>query len=358
VGPCGYEAECRALIRMRSQVQVLAGPPTITAGYSAVGGKPGALAASLGRAGAARPSPPARPSALPAPPIRAAGPTTTTHRGRHPAQDGSYAAAAAPSRWRLVPCPPPSRKRRRSARRPGLPGRSAGHARPPAVTPPGPGSPPTPLTTRSRQHRPRPGLLGVHRAAPRRGSPPGLDPFCGDGCPPARPGPHRRLRWDEMDASGRTEADSSRLDTGRAGHRTGWTPDGLDTDGWTPDSRTPDGLDTGCTGHQTAGHWTAGPPDRTTQPLRDTTWWTRTGDRRHGRHPGLGDHGGNARPLGSGWTLRRAAAVWATNQPGPRSSKDYEDGPGHRRDGQLQVPRRRPAGASAHCCPRTSSGRA
>ena len=33
-----------------------------------------------------------------------------------------------------------------------------------------------------------------------------------------------------MDASGRPGADSSRLDTGRTGHRTGWT-----LDGWTPD---------------------------------------------------------------------------------------------------------------------------
>jgi hypothetical protein len=38
----------------------------------------------LGRAGAARPFPPASPSALPGPSIRAAGSTTTTHRGRPP----------------------------------------------------------------------------------------------------------------------------------------------------------------------------------------------------------------------------------------------------------------------------------
>jgi hypothetical protein len=43
--------------------------------------------------------------------------------------------------------------------------------------------------------------------------------------------------------------------------------------------------------------------------------------------------------------------------PGPLSSKDSEgihaarDGPGHRRDRQLQVVCRRPAGASAHCSP-------
>jgi hypothetical protein len=72
--------------------------------------------------------------------------------------------------------------------------------------------------------------------------------------------------------------------------------------------------------------------------------------RRHGRHPGIADHGDNARPLDASWTLRRAAAVWATNQPGQLGSKGYRDGPGHRRDSQLQVLLHRPTGASAHCC--------
>jgi hypothetical protein len=85
---------------------------------------------------------------------------------------------------------------------------------------------------------------------------------------------------DEMDASGRTEADSSRLDagrvdTGRAGHWTHWTLDGRTLDGWTV----------------IPGRWNR---------WVDTTWWTRTGDRRHGRRPGLGDHGGNARLLAAG----------------------------------------------------------
>jgi hypothetical protein len=144
-------------------------------------------------------------------------------------------------------------------------------------------------------------------------------------------------------------------------------------------------------GHQTAGRWTggqqtAGPPDpgRRHQVDRtpdgwtadgrrilgdDTGWvdtacWTRTAHRRHGWRPGIVDHGDNARPLDAGWKLRRAAVVWASNNPGQLSSTDDEghhaptDGPGHRRDGQLQVLRRRPAGASAHCCPQTISGRA
>jgi hypothetical protein len=40
----------------------------------------------LGRAGAARPSPPARPVAPPGPPTRASGSATTTHRGRAPSR--------------------------------------------------------------------------------------------------------------------------------------------------------------------------------------------------------------------------------------------------------------------------------
>jgi xylulokinase len=43
----------------------------------------------------------------------------------------------------------------------------------------------------------------------------------------------------------------------------------------------------------------------------DAAWWTRTGDGRHGGRPGMVDHGDDARPLDAGWTLRRAAAVWA-----------------------------------------------
>jgi hypothetical protein len=71
---------------MRSQVQVLAGPPPIVAAQSAAGSEPGALAAGLGRAGAARPSPPAPPLAPPGAPTRASGSATTTHRGRAPSR--------------------------------------------------------------------------------------------------------------------------------------------------------------------------------------------------------------------------------------------------------------------------------
>jgi hypothetical protein len=207
---------------------------------------------------------------------------TTTHRGRHPAQE----AATRPLRQpRAGAC---SRAHRAaaghgcSARRPGLPGRSAGQARPPAVTLPGPGPPPTPLTNATSAASPASGLLGRPSSRPTTRQPTETSArSCGDGCPPPRPGPHRRRRrWDELDASGRTEANSRRLDAGRvdtgrvdtgppdtrrAGHWMHWTPDG-----WTPDRRTPDGLDTGCTGHRTAGHRTAGPPD----PHDGTAEWT------------------------------------------------------------------------------------
>jgi hypothetical protein len=65
-----------------------------------------------------------------------------------------------------------------------------------------------------------------------------------------------------MDASGRTEADSSRLDAGRVD--TGRPDTGRDGHWmhWTPHGRTPDG-------------WTARPGRTRTV---DTTWWTRTGD--------------------------------------------------------------------------------
>jgi hypothetical protein len=85
---------------------------------------------------------------------------------------------------------------------------------------------------------------------------------------------------------------------------------------------------------------------------------TGTGDRRHGWRPGIVDHGDDARPLDAGWTRRRADAVWASNNPGQPSSKDYE---GHHASRTGLPPprpsaagslRRWPSRASAHCSPR------
>ena len=244
---------------MRSQVQVLAGPPTNPAGHSAAGREPGALAATLGRAGAARPSPPASPSGPPGPPTRAAGLTTTTHRGRHPGPDGSHAAGASTSRRSLILClaPPPAT----GATHAGLAWSLSGHAPPPY---------PTGARVRhrrpadqhaSRQHRSRPGLLGRRPNRSTARQPTGTRPVAvvtgarrtdlgpmpppgrgGDGTHPDRRGGHQPAgRW----PGGHQ----------RAGHRTGGQQATGPPDTWTtnPGDRTPDGLDTGRLDRRTPG---------------------------------------------------------------------------------------------------------
>src|SRR5215218_7131722 len=131
---------------MRSQVQVLAGPPTIVAAHSAAGTEPGALAAGLGRAGAARSSPPAPPLAPPGP-AHPAVRLGDDHPpwSRTPAEDGSHAAGAATSRGNLAPVPtaPPPATGAPSA---GLACRVAEWASTAAAArtqPGGPGPPPT-----------------------------------------------------------------------------------------------------------------------------------------------------------------------------------------------------------------------
>jgi hypothetical protein len=160
------------LIRMRSQVQVLAGPPAIGAGQSPVGSKPGTLAGCLGRAGAVRPSPPASPSVSPGPSTRATGATTTTHRGRPPVpRTAAPAAGAASSR---VFAPPSAT----GAPHAPWPAREASVKRDRRPPPTYLGLPPTAPPTMgdlgaspaSRPARPS------TRAARRRGSPPGPGP--------------------------------------------------------------------------------------------------------------------------------------------------------------------------------------
>jgi hypothetical protein len=280
---------------MRSQVQVLAGPLAILAGHSAVGSEPAAPAASLGRAGAARPSRRHAHRPFRTRPPGAAGPMTTTHRGR-PTSPGRQPRHRC-GNLALQPAPESTAQPLATALcTPAWPAWSLSRSSAAARTPPGPGPPPTPLTNATSAASPaagpaRPSIEPLHGAAAHRDS----TRCCSDGCPPPRPGPHRRrLRGDEMDASGRMEADSSRLDAGR-----------VDTGRPDTDGRTPDGLDTGCAGHHTAGHWTAGPPD----PDDGTAEWTPHGghrlamDRRQASC--LADHGDNARPLDAGWTLRR-----------------------------------------------------
>jgi hypothetical protein len=134
----------RLLIRMRSQVQVLAGPPPIVAGHSGPSTEPGALAAGLGRAGAAPPSPLAPPVAPPGPPTRPSGSATTTHRGRVPSRGRPPRGGCRHLALQPAPCP-----RRylqpQAAPRAGLACLVAqGQARPPRPAPTGgPGPPPT-----------------------------------------------------------------------------------------------------------------------------------------------------------------------------------------------------------------------
>jgi hypothetical protein len=170
----------RYLIRMRSQVQVLAGPPTIVAGQSAVGSEPGALAAGLGRAGAARPSPPEPPVAPPGPPTRAAASATTTHRGRAPSRGRQPGGGCRHLALQPAPAPtaPPPATGAPHAR-PGLPGRQRASGATAARTQPGgPGPPPTShRPTRLGHRRPRPGLLERRSSRRRPGRHRGLHPF-------------------------------------------------------------------------------------------------------------------------------------------------------------------------------------
>jgi hypothetical protein len=156
----------RLLIRMRSQVQVQAGPPHIPAGHSAVGSEPGAAAASVGRAGAARLSPSARPSALSGRLPGRQAPRRPRTVVAHPALVDSYAAGAATSCRQ--PAPVPSRRQPPALRTPAWPAWSlCGYARPPAPNPA--------LNARPRQRRPQ-ACSAVDRAARRRGAHRDLDP--------------------------------------------------------------------------------------------------------------------------------------------------------------------------------------
>jgi hypothetical protein len=94
---------------------------------------------------------------------------------------------------------------------------------------------------------------------------------------PHRPVPKRhRLLADQADASGRTGADTNRLDTGPVDTR---RPDARSRT-MNPGDWTPDGLDSRV-------------PDDGTGWV-DTACWTLTGDRRHSWRPGMVEHGDGA----------------------------------------------------------------
>jgi hypothetical protein len=220
---------------MRSQVQVLAGPPTIIAGHSVVGAEPGAPAACLGRAGAARPSRRHAHRPLRVRPSQASGSTTTTHRGRAP-------STGRQPRDRCGNLPPqtapvPSRRRQpRALRTPAWPAWSLSRSSAVAAARTHPARPP------ATPHRPtcdlgsvvRPeACWAVDRAARRHGSPPGPRPVPAvTVAPPHQPGPNATARCGRR-----------RTRPGGGGHQ-------------------PAGYRTG--GHQRAGCWTAG--SRTTEP--------------------------------------------------------------------------------------------
>jgi hypothetical protein len=242
-----------SLIRMRSQVQVLAGPPPIVAGQSAAGSERSQLAAGLGRAGAARPSPPARPG----------GPSGSAHPGvrlgddhapwsRTPAEDSSHAAGTATSRCSLLPCPQRSRPRG-ALRSPAWPAWSlSGQARPPR---------PAPNPAARVRHRPPidqrdfgsvarvPASSTVDRAVDGSAATGVSTRSCGHGRPATSTWvPNAtRLRWEKTDASGWT----GQTPDGWTPHgwtADGWTPHGWTADdwtldGWTADGRPPDSLD-------------------------------------------------------------------------------------------------------------------
>jgi hypothetical protein len=295
---------------MRSQVQVLAGPPPIVAGQSASGSEPGALAAGLGRAGAARPSPPARPVGPPGPPTRAPGSTTTTHRGHPP----SLSAAA----MRRVPPPRAAACSRghsaaaregRSDRRPGLPGRSVvkrGRRGPHPTRRPGsatdlpetnataaasPASrPPRPSSSRRR--------LGSHGVSTRPVVTVARPPRPGSPTPPPEVGGDGRVRTD------------------------GQTPDG-----WTPhrrmDSRRPSAGPSGRRS-QVTGQRTAGQPDPGRRNRMGGHRMLDTGDRRRGLPADSVDHGDDARPLEYRLDAARGRRRLGEQPPGPLGSTDAE----------------------------------
>jgi len=228
---------------MRSQVQVLAGPPAIVAGQSAAGSGPGAFAAGLGRAGAARPSAPAGPVAPSGPPTRVSGSATTTHRGRASSPETAATRRVQPPRAAACSRAHSAAARDgRSARRPGLAGRSVvkrgrrGGPHPPG----GPGPPPTSSDQRDvGSVACVPASLTVDRA---------VDGSAATGAS-ARSGGQGRPATSTWSPTPPLEHGRRRTRPDRRGQKPdgrtpdGWKADGWTLDGWTVDGRPPDPLD-------------------------------------------------------------------------------------------------------------------
>jgi hypothetical protein len=323
------------------------------------------LAAGLGRAGAARPSPPAPPVAPPGPPTRASGSATTTHRGRAPSRGRQPRGGCSHLALQPAPVPTAQPPATGSARRPGLPGRSVvkrGRRGPHPTRRPGSATdlplanPTSAASPASRLPRP-----SIEPSTARQPPGPPPVPVVTVARPPRPWSQRHRL---SMGGDGRVRTDGGRHQTAvhrmggqqtagqrTAGHRTldGWTADGRRWTRWTttPGVRTPDGWTAGSPTPKPDG-WTPHAGQRRPTPWRGC-WQGRPRRQRPTSRDRL-DASAGRRRLGG-------------QPPGPRSRKDAEgthaatDGSGQRRDGQLQVVRRRPAGASAHCSPRTITGR-
>ena len=321
---------------MRSQVQVLAGPPPIVAGQSAAGTELGALATGLGRAGAARPSPPAPPVAPPGSPTRASGSATTTHRGRAPSRGRQPGGG---SSHLALPAPLPTAQ---------PPATGAPHAGLACVVAQGSSA----AAARTRpggrvRHRPPsdqrdlgsvgrvPASWTVDRAVDGPAARWAATGSGGQGRPatstwsPTPPPEHgrRRTRPDRRGrhrtaghrTAGHRTADSRRLDTGRV------------------DSRRPSAGPSGRR-PQVTGHRTAGQPDPGRRTRMGGHRLLDTGDRRRGLPAGRVDHGDHARPPRYRLDAPLGRRRLGEQPPGPLRSKDAggthaaTDGSGHRRD--------------------------
>jgi hypothetical protein len=225
---------------MRSQVQVLAGPPHQHRRSQHCRQRAGSVRCRLGPRWGRTPIP-AGPSPGPSGSAHPAVRLGDDHTAWSSTQPRTAATRhAATSRCSLLPCPKRSRPRGRSERRPGLPGRSAGKRgrRGPHPTRWLGSASHLPLTNATWAASPasRPPRPSIEPSTARQ--PPGPTRPGGQGRRPPRPGPHRqRLSGKVTDASGRTagQRTAGRWMGGQqtAERRTLWTT--------APGDRTPDG---------------------------------------------------------------------------------------------------------------------
>jgi hypothetical protein len=270
---------------MRSQVQVLAGPPPILAGHSAAGSEPGAFAA--------RPGPRWGRTPIPAGP--SPGPSGATHPAVSLGDDHPPWSRPSPKTPATRRVPPPGAAARSRATAP-PPATGAPHAGPAWLVAQRQARPPRPPPTRRPGSAPTspdhpdsgsvarlPASATVGRAVdgpPATGPPPVLvvrvarPPRPGFPTPPPEHGGDGRVRTDGAD-SRRLDTDGWTADgwtpTGgqrTAERRTRWTtiPGDQTPDGWTAGSRTPnrDGWTPGtdAVAWLLAGSTTATTPDR------------------------------------------------------------------------------------------------